>query len=128
MWKNSANSVEAQVTHYTINMNQYFMSNQTANLSSAAYSILFATECTEKHTLSVDISATNVCGITGLRTVYRTQSQSRRCPTDIDTSSCDAEMPTMLSPTTAIMRPTEQGSGYSEQNQGNSKLLNCLIS
>ena len=126
MWKNSANSDEAQVTHYTININQYFMSNQTANLNSTAYSILFATECTEKHTLSVDISATNICGITGLRTVYRTQSQSRRCPTDIDTSHCDAEIPT----TEISVQPTDIDElttthGYSKQNHGNSKLLNC---
>ena len=91
------------------------MSNQTANLNSTAYSILFATECTQKHTLSVDISATNVCGMTGLRTVYRTQGQDPQCPIDIDTSNCDAEIPTI--------RPTRPG--YSEQNQGNSKLLNC---
>ena len=121
MWKNSANSIEAQVTHYTININQHFMSNQTANLSSTAYySLLLDTECAENYT--VDISATNICGMTGLSTIYRTQNQDEQCPTDIDTSNCVVtEIPTMPSPTTANISPTTEG--YSEQNYGNCKLL-----
>ena len=133
MWKNSANSVEAQVTHYTVSINQYFMSNQTANLNSTAYySLLLPTECSENHT--VDISATNVCGMTGRSIIYRTQSQDQQCPVDTDTSSCDVtEIPTMPSLTTIIISShstsvAASGSGYSEQNCGNSKLLNSWIS
>lgn len=125
MWKNAANSVETRVTHYTININRNFMSNQTSNLSSTAYySILFPTECAESHT--VDISATNICGMTGLRTVYRTQRQGQRCPTDTDTSTCDVtETPgTMLLPTSSALKPNKRG--YSEQNHGNGKLLKWL--
>ena len=129
MWKNSANSVETKVTHYTININQYFMSNQTANLGSTAYySLLLATECSENHT--VDISATNICGMTGLSTTYRTQRQDRQCPIDTDTSKCDVtdETPTRPVHTTILTSNSTTNGYYSEENHGNSKLLNyCMI-
>ena len=135
MWKNSANSVEARVTHYTININQYFMSNQTANLSSDVYySLLLETECSENHI--VDISATNICGMTGRSITYRTQSQDQqRCPTDTDTSNCDITdaltNPTLTQTTAvtpmAVLTPTTRGRGYSEQNCGNSKLHAKLL-
>jgi hypothetical protein len=124
MWKNTANSDEARVIHYTININQDFMSNQTAN-STAYYSLLLATECAENHT--VDISATNICGMTGPSTVYRTQRQHQDCPTDTNTSSCIITDETPIIPilhTTTFILPTKTTTnGYSEQNRGNSKLL-----
>ena len=121
MWKNTANSVETRVTHYTININRNFMSNETSNLSSTAYySILFATECAESHT--VDISAANICGMTGLSIVYRTQRQGHQCPIDTDTSTCNVtEIPSLPPPTVAAVN------GYSEQNHGNGKLLKLLV-
>ena len=123
MWKNAVNGIEAQVTHYTVNVNEHFMSNQTANLSSTAYySLLFVIECAETHT--VDISATNICG-TGLRTIYRTQRQGQQCPTNTDTSSCDvtdSEIP----PITSILNFSSANHGYSEQNRRNGT-LNLII-
>ena len=126
MWRNTATSVKAQVTHYTLYVNGNFISNKTANLSSTAhYSQFLATdECANHHI--VDISATNICGMTGQSIIYRTQRQDQGCPTHTDTTSCTAtEIPTLPATIIPVTRPVggTRPSGYSERNHGNGELL-----
>ena len=125
IWKNTANNVEARVTHYTLYVNGNFISNETANLSSSAYySKFLITECADSY--NVSISATNTCG-TGQRIIYRTQRQGQQCPTDTNTSTCVAtkipSLPT-LPPTTNTQNQSENGS---EQICGNGELLTITM-
>ena len=124
MWKNSANSVEARVTHYTVSINQRFMSNLPPNLT--YYSLLLETECSENHT--VTINATNVCGMTSQSITYRTQSQDQQlCPVDTDTSNCNVTdiIPITVTPSENSLKMSTTTHGYSKENCGNRKLLNC---
>ena len=117
MWKNTVNSVEARVTNYSLYVNGNFISAERANLSSTAYySKFLVTECANSHT--VNISTTNICGMTGQRIIYRTHRQDQQCPTDTDTSTCRETKISTPSPTTILSAPAWPG-GYSEQNHGN---------